>query len=104
MWTAALDRLTSIVRDTFPTVVVYLPGGEAPGYSVTGVYDEAHKVWSPDQPGVSTTEVLFTVKLSDMQATPKAYDRLTIGSVMFKVTEVRPDGSGMAGLVLEEVA
>lgn len=103
-WANALDRMARRIRDTFPTSAAYRHGPSGTPYAVTLVFDEAHRVWDPDMPGVSTTECIATVRIADLTTPPAAYDRITIASKTFRVSEVRPDGSGMASLLLEEVA
>jgi hypothetical protein len=91
------------LRDTFPTSAVYLPAAGG-SHLITGILDESAKVFDQANPGVPMTECLFTIRLADLPVAPHAYDRLTIGVVTYKVSDVpRPDGSGMVALPLEVV-
>jgi len=106
MWTAALDRMTRVVRDTFPTLVVYLPrsGGS---HSITGIFDLASKVIEQDKStglNIDSTAPTLTVRLADLTSAPRPQDTLTIGASTYEVYRVEPDGSGMAALRLTEVA
>lgn len=103
-WATSLTRMTEVVRDTFPCAATLSPraGGS---YAITLVFDEAHTLVTPDADGipVSTTEPLATVRLADLPVVPRVYDSLVIGATTYRIARVAPDGSGMAGLSLEEV-
>lgn len=106
MWTAALDRLTKTVRDTFPTTVTYTPENGSPE-SITAVFDISARVVEVDRDtglNVDSTAPTLTVRLADLSDTPHVRDQAVIGSTTYEVYRVEPDGSGMAALRLTEVS
>ena len=106
-WAAALNHGTEVVRDTFPQAAVYDPGGVALAF--VGVFDEAYQVVEQggDGPNLSTTRPMIEPRLADLAAggiTPSAGHTIQIGTAIYEVYSVRPDGSGMVRLLLTQVS
>jgi len=113
-WAAALNRMTTVVRDTFPAAVVYDPDGAA--LALVGVFDEAQEMIAVSEDGaeVSTVRSVLELRLADLGITPKSRDEVTVAeaqaaggygtAVRYRVTSVQPDGSGNTVLVLTKVS
>jgi len=105
MWAAALDRMITVVRDTFPAAVVYQREGGGTA-SFLAVFDTAHATLEMDADSgaqVSTTRPMLTMRLADIAFEPHVRDTLTVEGEDYEVVDVQPDGSGMARLVLRGV-
>ena len=102
-WADHLERLTAVVRDTFPSAVVYDPDGSA--QSLTGVFDESYKAVELEHGvAVDSTYPRLTLRTEDLGSTePGSGDHLTVDARRWEVTAVEPDGSGMVVLRLVEV-
>ena len=112
-WAAALDRMTTVVRDTYPASVVYDPDGAA--HSLVGIFDEAFELIevSDDGAPISSTGPMCEIRLADLAVVPKTNDQLTVATALaaggydaprrFKVWETQPDSSGNVVLLLTRV-
>ena len=102
MWASDQDRMVRRVRDRFAhsTAIAYTCAGHAAD-SVSAVFNEAHVVQElQDGVAVNTTRPTLFVRIADLTATPVAGDSCTIDAVSFEVTDVQPDGCGMAACFL----
>lgn len=80
----------------------YMPATTRP-LPITGIFDEAYRdIDLAGGMGVSTTQPVLGVQLSQFPELPEQGDRLTIARTKetFIVKEVRPDGHGAAKLML----
>lgn len=102
-WQQQTDDVMRICTETFTTLVTYTPVVGAP-FSVKGIFDAAYQeVQILDGAAVQTTQPKLGIRLSDFAVKPKEGDRCTINSVVYRVTEYRPDGEAGASLMLHKV-
>jgi hypothetical protein len=101
-WASQQDRMVRRVRDRFAhsTSIAYTCAGHAAD-SISAIFNEAHEVQEMrDGIPVNTTRPTLFVRIADLAATPVAGDTCVIDSVSYDVTDVQPDGSGMAACFL----
>lgn len=102
------------VLDVWGRDITYLPVKSQPAvepFAVSAVFERHHEIIMDEiarselnSAGHSTSAPVLSVRLSDFAAVPKSGDKATIGSEVFLVWDVQPDGQGWADLVLREVS
>ena len=99
-WTDLADLAHLAVRATFGRAVTYARGASS---------DEVRAVFDPSKPDPATSTVqtvtvrrpVLTVRLADLpNGVAEQGDQVTVDAVIYRVEDVRPDGSGGADLVL----
>ena len=67
-----------------------------------GIFNPAHQIsLSGDTVGVSSIAPVLTVAESQIPATAAQGDDLEIRSVNYRVSDIQPDGAGLARVILE---
>lgn len=107
-----IDALINVaVLDQFehPRPITYYPAvsnPEAAPFTVRGIWDREHEAVLTEvagsetkSSGVSTTLPVLNVRLAPFAAPPRQGDRFEVDGETFKVSDVRPDGLGMADLI-----
>lgn len=91
------------------STITYYPvvsAPEAAPFPVRGIWDREHEAVLTEvagsetkSSGVSTTLPVLNVRLAPFARPPQQGDRFEVDGEIFKVSDVRPDGLGMADLV-----
>lgn len=83
--------------------VVHVPAAAGLPLARTGIYDAPGSlVDTGDGEPVRTTAPLLSVVLADWDPAPVAGDAIERAGVIFAITDVAPDGTGMAVLTLRQ--
>lgn len=93
-----LSDLTTVLADFGTVVTRYKRDGST--VTLTGIFDEAVQVISPETMSVETTEPQLVCKTSDVSDLDKSAETLTINGVDYRVIGVEPDGTGLTRLRL----
>lgn len=88
-------NVVDICQQTIGRDVLYTPVLGAPT-TIKGVYDNAFI----EVLGVTSLKPVLRINLNDLITPPAKGDTVTIDSVIYKVTESRPDGFGGSLLIL----
>lgn len=100
---SAADRLAFLSADDFGSAATYAPTGGGSASTVYGIFDDEYVQTDLDAPApVSGTSPRFTCRTADLTGGGAYDDTLTIGSTVYKVRVIRPDGTGMTTLWLEK--
>ncbi len=85
--------------------ITYSPGIGSPR-AVDGIFDAAYVLVAEDHAGVSSSGPAVFLQLADLPSDPRIdlAIRITVGSTVYKVREVRPDGVGGVVIALHEAA
>lgn len=106
-WADGLDEALMVIRDTFPSDVIYTPASTGTPVPLTGVFNAAKQVLTEAGSEGSTTSTRPTlwIRLADVSVAPAQGDTFELDSgVSYKVTDVQVDGAGGAELFAFEVA
>jgi hypothetical protein len=103
MWADLADLANRACRDTFGVVATLTLGGNPPE-AVQAIFDRRHEALSTDgELAFSTTVPALDVRLADLSQVPAQDDLVTVDGEDWIVTDVQPDGAGMATLILTRV-
>ena len=95
------DRAAFVDVDDFGVAATYTPAGGT-ALVIHGIFDAEYNAALGDiQALVATDQPQFLCRTSDVAAARHG-DALAIGGASYVVVEVRPDGTGMTVLVLNE--
>lgn len=96
--------IDSPIRKVLGSAVTYTPGGGAP-QSVLGVFESAYVRADAGNPGISTSEPALFTRIEELASNPMVdLDALvTVGSTVYRIHEVKPDGLGGVILLLHLV-
>jgi len=109
---SAADRLAFLSAGTFGETATYTPSGGSPAPGIPGIFNEAFLsdiARDSDGPTANDTQPTFTCRAADLPAGAvggDAGDTLALAAtethpaVTYRVAEIRPDGAGMALLIL----
>lgn len=101
MRASLLARVNAACLRTFSQPVAYTPAG---GESVTlsGIFEAPHQAAEIGlRLPVSDTAPTLLVRLSDFTLDgPRQGDHVDVAGILYEVTDVQPDGAGMAKLIL----
>src|SRR5574340_1238381 len=92
----AADRAAFLAD--FGETVTYTAYGAAPA-SITAIFDDASKLADLDMGGVRGTEPQLLCSDADIPNISKR-DTFTVRSVLYKVKDIQPDGTGMTVVIL----
>jgi hypothetical protein len=104
---SAADRAAFVNADEFGATATYTHG--ATTVSIDGIFDAASAIVADgdglqtgmESAGILTTRPNLLVREADLPSGADEDDEVTIGSTDYRVAEIRPDGTGMALLILE---
>jgi hypothetical protein len=97
----ATERAIFFEADDFAVTASYTPSGGVAA-NVNGIFDNEHvEVDAGGSVTVSLQQPLFTCQTSDVSSAAEG-DAITISGTDYTVRDVRPDGTGVTVLVLEE--
>lgn len=85
--------------------VTYAPGTGSP-VTVNGVFDALYEHVDAGQAGVSTFSPAVFLALSDLPSDPRADKvgaRITVAGTVYRIREVKPDGTGAVLILLHKV-
>lgn len=95
-----LSDLTTVLADFGTVVTRHKRDGSTP--TLTGIFDEAVQVVSPETMSVETTEPQLVCETADISDMDKSTETLTINGVDYRVIGVEPDGTGLTRLRLSK--
>lgn len=103
-WSEIRSLTAESIRDTFGATVTYTPQGGVAA-SITAIFRAAHQLVEVQggEP-ITTVAPILKVVLADLAATPRQNDTVAVSGATYKVGDVRPDGNGIALLVLRRVS
>lgn len=97
-----LAGVDKIVRTKLGGLVTYAPSTGDP-VTVNGVFDASYDMVSVGRAGVSGYAPAVFLTLSDLPSDPTIdTPAITVGSVEYKIREVKPDGLGGVWILLHE--
>lgn len=113
-WASMANRMLGVAVRTFsepsaevdPAAAVYwLADGVEPGTALAqAVFDSAHVAVDPETGApVSSTSPVLGVRLSDLPNEPTNRDRIRARGVLYRISDVQPDGVAGVTLILKKV-
>jgi len=100
---SAADRLVFLSVDDFGVTASYTPVAGGASTDVPGIFDKEYfEIEAGAEVGVAGTQPRFVCRTEDLSGGGSFGDALVIGTVTYKARVVRPDGTGMTALYLEE--
>lgn len=107
------DRMIFLNPDDFGVEAVYEPRNGGGSVPVAGIFDNEHKPFDPNRwPGTdyqqqmgahfSSTVPSFVCRTTDLPDRGKQRSKLTVEGRVYKVHDVKPDGTGITVLLLTE--
>lgn len=86
--------------DTHGVSVSYTPSGGSSS-SINGILNNEYQLVDAGEVGVEAQVPVLTVKTSDVSAVAHG-DTFVISSTTYKAVNIRPDGTGITEIMLEE--
>ena len=96
----ASDLASFFDTDTHGTVVTYTPSGGS-GTSINVIFNNEYLMIDEGETGVSSTLPVITCRTSDVSSVA-IDDTFLIGSTTYKAKIIRPDGTGVTEIQLQE--
>jgi len=102
---SAADRAVFFDTDDFGVAATLTPQlGDAA--TINGIFDNAYLLVETGESAMATTSPAFTCRTSDLEAVAagnvRSGDELTVSSVVYRVTDIQADGTGITMLILEK--
>lgn len=88
--------------DDFASAATWFAGGVGGGVPVSGIFDAGHSGPGLGALSASDTEIVFRCAAADVEGVARG-DTLKVGSVIYRIAEPRPDGTGVVVLVLKVI-
>lgn len=107
-WGSMADLMLGVAVRTFSApagTVFWLVDGVEPGIELPqAVFDSAHVEVDADTGApVSSNNPTLGVRLSDLPGEPTSRDRIRVGGVLYRISDVVPDGIAGCLLILKKV-
>jgi len=100
---SSADRLLFLSAAEFGVTATYTPVSGGSSSSVAGIFDKEYlEVAGEGEAAVSTTHPIFVCRSVDLTSGGLFDDQLMIDAVSYKVKVIRPDGTGMTTMFLEQ--
>jgi len=96
----ASDLASFFDTDTHGTAITYTPSGGS-GTSINVIFNNEYQLVDEGDVGVSATLPVITCRTSDVSSVA-IDDTFLIGSTTYKAQIIRPDGTGVTEIQLQE--
>lgn len=102
---SAADRAVFFGADDFGVTATLTPQlGDA--ITVNGIFDNAYVLVDMGEAAIATTAPAFTCQTADLETltagNARAGDELMVDTVVYRVSDLQPDGTGVTVLILEK--
>jgi len=98
-WATLADVTTKAVLRSFKTASAasYVPTATGVAESIDAIFDAAFETFDTDadQPMI-VTRPMIDIRLADLSVAPAQGDAVTVSGVVYEVTEIQPQPSGLA--------